>query len=147
MSQAANSTARWYKGLTLNPRNPFDVHVYYTHTPQYKQASMELREKMLARWPGFWYGGPYDDPIGPHPTPMWSLNFKDNSKDPQKDWTEMTEFLQANNPAGLSILVHPNTGDEVADHTTNSVWFGPKVSLFLRPLGGQGRSEGLTELP
>lgn len=37
---------------------------------------------------------------------------------------------------GLDILVHPETGDDVADHTTHSLWLGEKLELnveVLRP--------------
>ncbi len=36
----------------------------------------------------------------------------------------------------LDILVHPETGDDVADHTKHSLWLGEKLQLnveFLRP--------------
>ncbi|MEG4022739.1 DOPA 4,5-dioxygenase family protein [Microcoleus sp. S13C4] len=36
----------------------------------------------------------------------------------------------------LDILVHPETGDDVADHTKHSLWLGEKLLLnveFLRP--------------
>ena len=29
----------------------------------------------------------------------------------------------------LSVLVHPNTDDEVRDHAVNAVWLGDKVDL------------------
>ena len=37
---------------------------------------------------------------------------------------------------GLDILVHPETGDDVADHTLHSLWLGEKLELnveVLRP--------------
>jgi aromatic ring-cleaving dioxygenase len=37
---------------------------------------------------------------------------------------------------GLDILVHPETGDDLADHTLHSLWLGQKLELnveFLRP--------------
>jgi len=36
----------------------------------------------------------------------------------------------------LDILVHPETGDDVADHTLHSLWLGEKLELnveVLRP--------------
>ena len=36
----------------------------------------------------------------------------------------------------LNILVHPETGDDVADHTLHSLWLGEKLELnveVLRP--------------
>jgi len=43
------------------------------------------------------------------------------------------------NRAGLSILVHPRTGDDVADHETNPLWLGASLPLdieFLRQHAG-----------
>jgi DOPA 4,5-dioxygenase len=42
------------------------------------------------------------------------------------------------NREGLDILVHPETGDDVGDHTDRSLWLGEKLELnieFLRASG------------
>ena len=39
------------------------------------------------------------------------------------------------NRENLDILVHPSTGDDVADHTKHALWLGNKLELnvgFLR---------------
>ena len=39
------------------------------------------------------------------------------------------------NHAGLDVLIHPETGDDVADHTEQALWLGQKLELnieFLR---------------
>lgn len=33
--------------------------------------------------------------------------------------------------AGLSVLVHPMTGDEVADHDRHPLWLGPQLPIDL----------------
>jgi len=35
---------------------------------------------------------------------------------------------------GLDILVHPETGDDVADHTLHSLWLGEKLELNVEVL-------------
>lgn len=35
------------------------------------------------------------------------------------------------NRGPCSVLVHPNTGDDVEDHTTFATWMGEKVPLDL----------------
>ena len=45
-------------------------------------------------------------------------------------------FVKIVGHVGLDILVHPETGDDVADHTTHSLWLGEKLELkveVLRP--------------
>ena len=38
------------------------------------------------------------------------------------------------NREGLDILVHPNTGDDVKDHTDHSLWLGEKLELNIELL-------------
>jgi DOPA 4,5-dioxygenase len=38
------------------------------------------------------------------------------------------------NRAGLTILVHPNTGDAYLDHAENALWLGEKLALNLEIL-------------
>jgi len=35
------------------------------------------------------------------------------------------------NRAGLTIFAHASTGDHVADHSRNVVWFGPSEPLDM----------------
>jgi aromatic ring-cleaving dioxygenase len=51
------------------------------------------------------------------------------------------------NHDGLSILVHPLTGDPVADHTKTPLWLGEPQPLdigFLRRHVEQGAREGVS---
>jgi DOPA 4,5-dioxygenase len=34
---------------------------------------------------------------------------------------------------GLDILVHPNTGDALADHTDRALWLGEKLAVNYTP--------------
>lgn len=52
---------------------------------------------------------------------------------PPESLSQALTFLQLNNK-GLSILVHPHTGDEVKDHTTLANWVGKPVPLNLETL-------------
>jgi len=40
------------------------------------------------------------------------------------------------NRRGLSILVHPETGDGVADHDIHPLWLGERLSLDINFLRG-----------
>jgi DOPA 4,5-dioxygenase len=45
------------------------------------------------------------------------------------------------NRGGLAVLVHPETGDDYADHAENALWLGAKLPLrldFLRQLEKAG---------
>lgn len=52
----------------------------------------------------------------------------------------MSWFVQNRGPC--SVLIHPNTGDDVKDHTTNGTWLGEKVPLDVDLLRDAGREEG-----
>ncbi|MFM7886275.1 MAG: DOPA 4,5-dioxygenase family protein, partial [Pseudanabaena sp.] len=38
------------------------------------------------------------------------------------------------NRQSLAILVHPNTGNAIADHTDHALWLGEKLEVNLEPL-------------
>ena len=51
----------------------------------------------------------------------------------------VTQWLMLNRQ-GLTILVHPNTGDDLTDHRDSSLWMGRVLQLrleFLMPKGGE----------
>lgn len=39
------------------------------------------------------------------------------------------------NRRGLTILVHPETGDDLADHSKHALWLGAVLPLDLEKLG------------
>ena len=63
------------------------------------------------------------EPIGPHPQPMFEVNF------PERIFAEVTLWLLHNRDLRLSILVHQLTGDDFYDHTQAAMWMGPAVPL------------------
>lgn len=40
---------------------------------------------------------------------------------------EILPWLQMNKPEGISILVHPETGDDVKDHLHSAIWVGDSI--------------------
>ncbi|XZN93888.1 MAG: DOPA 4,5-dioxygenase family protein [Microcoleus sp.] len=70
----------------------------------------------------------HDKPIGPHPQAMYQFAFL------PAQFGQVVPWLMIHRE-GLNILVHPETGDDVADRTTHSLWLGEKLELnveFLR---------------
>lgn len=63
-------------------------------------------------------------PIGPHPTPMFEVDF------PAENFMEMIRFMQEHRQ-GLNILVHPLSGSEILDHTDYAMFLGERVDLNL----------------
>jgi|SRR5690606_16598656 len=65
-----------------------------------------------------------DRPIGPHPVPMFEVDFR-------SDLLEEITPLFEREREGLSILVHPVSEEEVLDHIERAVWFGAKLPLKI----------------
>jgi len=84
-------------------------------------------EVQLGRW--------HDKPIGPHPQAMYQVAFLPD------EFGKVVSWLMLNRE-DLDILIHPETGDDVADHTLHSLWLGEKLELnieFLRPRTANAR--------
>lgn len=73
---------------------------------------------------GIRMGRMHDGPIGPHSTGSCQLSV------PKKAFAEVIPWL-ALNRQGLSVLVHPSTGDHLADHTDHVIWLGQPIKLSL----------------
>lgn len=106
--------------------DPAQIHDYHAHV-YYDAASREsaaqVREEIersfkveMGRW--------HDHPVGPHPQPMYQVKFE------PAEFPRLVPWLMLNR-AGLTVLVHPNTGDAYADHAVNALWLGRKLGLRL----------------
>ncbi len=99
----------------------YHAHVYYNAAS--KAAAADLREKIEQRFPikmGRWH----DRPVGPHPQWSYQVAFEADL------FAEIIPWL-ALNRSKLDIFVHPNTGDDIADHTDHVMWLGASDTLNL----------------
>lgn len=70
--------------------------------------------------------------VGPHPLPMFEFHFRGSDYETVKNWL-------VKNHGNHSVLIHPLSGDEIADHTTYAEFIGPVLPLnvqFLIQLKG-----------
>ena len=106
----------------------YHAHIYYD--AKTKPIAAELRAAIEDRFTmvmGRWH----DEQVGPHPVSMYQVAFA------PEEFPRIVPWLMVNR-RGLSILVHPNTGDAYEDHKTNALWLGDKQKLrldFLKRLG------------
>ena len=63
-------------------------------------------------------------PVGPHPRGSCQLTV------PASKFGDVAQWLVLNR-GDLTIFAHANTGDDLADHTRNVIWFGPSEALDL----------------
>lgn len=102
----------------------FHAHVYFD--PATREVAAQVREGLGERFQvqlGRWH----DQLVGPHTKPMYQVAFAVDQFDKVVPWLMLHR-------QGLDILVHPNTGDAVADHTDHALWLGEKLAINLEPL-------------
>lgn len=103
------------------PIKHYHAHVYYDADT--KKAAARLRRRINARFDtvlGSWH----DEPVGPHPIGMYQVAFETGL------FAELIPWM-ALNREDLSILVHPDTGDDLADHSDHAMWLGDSIKLRL----------------
>lgn len=108
----------------------YHAHIYYNAASRdtaagLREAIEQSFEVEMGRW--------RDQPVGPHPQPMYQVKFE------PAEFTRIVPWLMLNR-AGLTVLVHPNTGDAYTDHAAHALWLGRKLRLrvaMLRQLSGE----------
>lgn len=99
----------------------YHAHFYFDHSCVEIARSIYAKAKNL---PNTELGKFHERSVGPHIN--WSfmvLFFKENHN-------EVTSWVNENRQ-GLSVLIHPETGNDLIDHTENAVWIGNKAQLDL----------------
>ncbi len=99
----------------------FHAHVYFDEASRARAAwvrdQVALRfSVVLGRW--------REEPVGPHPRPMYQIAFK------ASEFEKLVPWLMLNRQ-GLVIFVHPETGDDVPDHDVYPLWLGEKLDLDI----------------
>src|SRR3546814_11694464 len=77
-------------------------------------------------------GRMHDVPVGPHPQAMFQIAFAPEALPHVLPWLAL-------NRGGLAVLVHPETGDDLADHRYHAVWMGAVPPLHLSLLSQPDR--------
>ena len=99
----------------------YHAHIYYDDST--RDAAAKLREAIAARFEvrlGRWR----DEPVGPHPVAMYQVAFDADQ------FAAIVPWLMVNRE-GLTILVHPETGDDVPDHRDFPLWLGAVLPLNI----------------
>lgn len=107
------------------PRNlhaKYHAHVYFDDERTTEQARVLCEE--AARLFGVVMGRVHQKLVGPHP--HWSCQLAFDAA----QFDRLIPWLDAHRE-GLNVLVHPSTGDSLADHTTHASWLGEPSELNL----------------
>ena len=101
----------------------YHAHVYYDPASSRDRAE-RLRQRVAAAFPEATLGRWHDELVGPHLQSMYQIAF------PCSLLASFLPWLLLNRD-GLTILLHPGTGDAYADHTDHAAWLGGTLSLRL----------------
>ncbi|RMX87174.1 hypothetical protein D0869_02556 [Hortaea werneckii] len=122
--------------ITNSTRGGFDVHIYYLQTnASESQFAQELWERIRREFPELRIYRVWDKPIGPHPVAMFEVNLFT-----PEQFGAFVPWLVIHRGA-LSVLLHPNTGDDVRDHTQLATWMGQPYPLQVGMLREFARSK------
>ena len=111
-------------GRSISDITGYHAHVYYDAGT--KETAAEVRQAIEAQFDvrmGRWH----DRPIGPHPRWSYQVAFQPEL------FSEIVPWLTMNR-AGLVVFIHPETGDDIEDHTDFAIWLGEKVELNIDAL-------------
>ncbi len=119
--------------IAPSPRDPsiikhYHAHVYYDPASTRAKAA-SLRDAVAAAFPEATLGRWHDELVGPHLQSMYQIAF------PCALFGSFLPWLMLNR-AGLTILVHPGTGNPFADHTEHAIWLGGTLPLRVEVLEG-----------
>jgi DOPA 4,5-dioxygenase len=107
--------------MTQNAIENFHAHIYFD--PEQLDAARALGETAREKF-GVPVGHYHLRPVGPHPRGSCQLTV------PTDIFGDFAQWMVLNR-GGLTIFVHATTGDDLADHTHNVIWFGPTEPLDL----------------
>ncbi len=101
----------------------YHIH-FYCETDQIALCR-EVQEQLVRELTGIKGAGPVRaTPVGPHPLPMFEAWFHNDQLDSVLRWTMQ-------NRRGLSVMIHPLSSDDLADHRDHSFWLGKQLPLKL----------------
>ena len=107
----------------LRPIAEYHAHVYYDPATT-RAAAERLRQRVAAEFPQAKLGRWHDALVGPHTQSMYQIAFPGPMLGAFVPWLML-------NREGLTILLHPETGDNLLDHTAHAAWFGAILPLRL----------------
>ncbi len=108
--------------------NPTDIKDYHAHVfydpAKSRDRAERLRMRVAEVFPAAKLGRWHDELVGPHPQSMYQIAF------PTDMLAMFVPWLMLNRD-GLTVLLHPETGDDYTDHSAHAAWFGAVLPLRL----------------
>lgn len=105
----------------VDPARITDYHIHVYYDPESRDRAALLRQWVEERF-GVRMGRWHDEPVGPHPTAMYQIQFMPDV------FPTLVPFVMMNR-MGLTILLHPQSGRPRDDHTINATWMGTVIPV------------------
>ena len=106
----------------------YHAHIYFQNEDE-EQRAKKLQQAAIAEFEEvdseYWM----DEPRGPHPVPNFVMEFMCDQYPNVVPWLSL-------NHDGLSVLIHPMTGDAPADHSKYALWIGDRIEVYLDRFSG-----------
>lgn len=104
-------------GLVTN----FHAHVYFDencrgHARDLREDIERLFQVEMGRW--------HEKKVGPHPRWSYQIAFE------HAVFNSIVPWLMINR-RGLTVFLHPNTGNNLSDHRDSAAWMGEMLELNL----------------
>ncbi len=100
---------------------PWHVHVYFRDDRE-RTLALTLRSAIRDRFPSAHFGRIHEIAVAFHPAPMFQVALD------RVPLGTLLPWLQRHRE-GLSLLVHPLTGDVVREHREDAIWLGVPLEL------------------
>jgi aromatic ring-cleaving dioxygenase len=100
----------------------FHAHLYFVSESLELARALTERARLLGR---FEFVELYERPVGPHPLGMVELQFS------EPFYTSAVEWIEANR-GDFSALIHPDTGNDLKDHSEGIQWLGQELPLDFK---------------
>ncbi|SDC70779.1 DOPA 4,5-dioxygenase family protein [Ruegeria marina] len=99
----------------------YHAHVYFD--AETEKTARQVCEEAARRFP-VEMGRVHRRNVGPHPRWSCQLAFHPEAFDKVLPWLMLHR-------QGLTVFVHPNTGEELLDHRDRAIWMGEMLELDL----------------
>jgi aromatic ring-cleaving dioxygenase len=104
--------------------DPEAIVEYHAHVYYHPKKTRRLAERLPLAFPQARLGRWHDELVGPHPQSMYQIAFRRSMLAAFLPWLML-------NRGRLSVLLHPETGDDYRDHSAHAAWLGPPLKLRL----------------
>lgn len=103
----------------------YHAHVYFD--ARTRERARALRDVVGKAFPEAQIGRFHERNVGPHPRWSFQIAFAPHAFDRVVPWLML-------NRGGLTVFLHPETGDALADHAERAIWMGELLPLNLDAL-------------